>query len=57
MQTKGFFVASILMGLILCAPLTAISAGEQDATHRKLTGVVVTKAGGLAVKTANGTTY
>ncbi|UVT20023.1 MAG: hypothetical protein H8K03_19960 [Nitrospira sp.] len=57
MQTRGFFVASILMGLILCVPLAANSAEKQDATHRKLTGIVVTKAGGLTVKTANGTTY
>ncbi len=57
MQRKGYFVALILMGLVLCIPPIANSAEEQDPTHRKLTGVVVTKAGGLAVKTPNGSTY
>ena len=44
MQSRGYFVASLLMGLILCVPLTANSAEEQDVTHRNLTGVVVQKA-------------
>jgi len=57
MQSKGYFVASLLMGLILCVPLTANSAEEQDVTHRTLTGVVVQKGGTLAVKAPNGTTY
>jgi len=57
MQRKSYFVASILMGLALCVPLTANSAEEQDPTHMKLTGVVVQKAGGLGVKTSNGSTY
>ena len=57
MQRKGYFVASLLMGLILCIPLTANSAEEQDPTHKKLTGVVVQKAGGLGVKAPNGSTY
>lgn len=59
MQSKGYlyFVGSILIGVILCAPLTANSAEEQDVTHKKLTGVVVQRAGGLGVKTPNGSTY
>jgi hypothetical protein len=57
MQSRAYFVASILMGLILCVPFTANSAEEQDPTHKKLTGVVVQRAGGLGVKTPNGSTY
>jgi hypothetical protein len=59
MQSKlyHYFVASIFIGVMLGIPAVADSAEEKHAGHKEITGVVVQKAGALAVKAPDGATY
>ena len=53
-----YFVLPVLIGMILGIPAAASSATEeQHGSHKKATGVVVQKAGALAVQTPDGATY
>lgn len=59
MQSKvhGYFAAFILIGAMLGIPAAADSAEEHHGGHKQATGVVIQKAGALAVKAPNGATY
>lgn len=60
MQIKlyQYLVLPVLIGLILGIPAVASSATEeQRGSHKQVTGVVIQKAGALAVKTPDGATH
>lgn len=59
MQTKvhDYFAAFILIGAVLGIPAVSDSAEERHGSHKQATGVVIQKAGALAVKTPDGATY
>jgi len=59
MQSKLFryLVASMFIGVMLGIPAAADSAEEKHAGHKQATGVVIKKAGSLAVKAPDGATY
>lgn len=59
MQSKPYyyFAAFILIGTMLGIPAAADSAEERHAGHKQATGVVIQKAGALAVKAPDGATY
>ena len=59
MQSKlyHYFVASILIGTMLGIPAAADSAEKKHEGHKEVTGVVIQKAGALAVKAPDGATY
>lgn len=59
MQSKAhdYFTALILVGAMLGIPAAADSAEEKHKGHKETTGVVVQKAGALAVKAPDGATY
>ena len=59
MQSKlyHYFVASVLIGTMLGIPATANSAEDKHKGHKEAAGVVIKKAGGLAVKGTDGATY
>ncbi|MGH7228966.1 MAG: hypothetical protein ACREIH_07070 [Nitrospiraceae bacterium] len=59
MQIKlyQYLVLPILIGTMLGIPAAANSAEEQHGSHKQATGVVIQKAGALAVQTPEGATY
>jgi hypothetical protein len=59
MQNKlyHYFMVSLLIAAMLGIPAAANSAEKKHGGHKEVTGVVVQKAGGLAVKTPDGATY
>ena len=52
-----YFLLPVLIGMILGIPAVSNSAEKQHGSHKKATGVVVQKAGALAVQTPDGATY
>ena len=59
MQSKlyHYFVASMLIGTMFAIPAVSKSAEERHEGHKQATGVVIQKAGALAVQTPEGATY
>ena len=56
-KVHDYFAAFILIGAMLGIPAVSHSAEEQHGSHKQDTGVVIQKAGALAVKTPDGATY
>ena len=59
MQSKLYhnFVASTIIATMFAIPAVSKSAEEQHEGHKQATGVVIQKAGALAVQTPEGATY
>ena len=56
-KLNRYFVASMLIGTMVAIPAVSNSAEAQHGSHKQATGVVVQKAGALAVQTPDGATY
>lgn len=58
MNVRSTYFFSILLAAMLVYSVTSSSAtGEQRESHKTISGVVTKAAGGLAIKTPQGTTY
>jgi hypothetical protein len=58
MNVRSTFFFSVLLSAVLLYSVTSSSAtGEQRESHKTISGVVTKAAGGLAIKTPQGTTY
>lgn len=52
-----FFFCILLSAMVVYSATSSFAAGEQRESHKTISGVVTKAAGGLAIKTPQGTTY
>ena len=57
MNARSIYFFSILLGAILAYSTSGLATSEQRDSHKAISGVVTKAAGGLAIKTSEGTTY
>jgi hypothetical protein len=54
---SSYFLSILLAGMLVYSVTSSSATGEQRESHKTISGVVTKAAGGLAIKTPQGTTY